>query len=93
MANVAFLGTGLMGAALAEAAAKRGDRVTAWNRTASKAKALEAFGVRVVDSVPAAVASAERVHIVLTDDGVVDAVLEAAGDALRASLVVDHSTT
>ena len=51
MANVTFLGTGLMGAALAEAAAKRGDRVTAWNRTAEKAKALEVFGVRAASSV------------------------------------------
>ena len=32
MANIAFIGTGLLGAAFAEAAAKRGDQVTAWNR-------------------------------------------------------------
>ena len=45
MANIAFLGTGLLGAAFAEAAAKRGDRVTAWNRSADKAQALAAFGI------------------------------------------------
>ncbi|HZL16358.1 MAG TPA: NAD(P)-binding domain-containing protein [Polyangia bacterium] len=93
MATITFLGTGLMGAALAEAAVKRGDRVTAWNRTASKAMALAALGVRAAATVPEAVAQAERVHIVLTDDAAVDAVLEAAGDALRSALVVDHSTT
>jgi 3-hydroxyisobutyrate dehydrogenase len=93
MATIAFLGTGLMGAALAEAAAKRGDRVTAWNRTASKAVALEPLGVRAAATVPEAVARAERVHIMLTDDAAVDAVLEAAGEGLRAALVVDHSTT
>jgi 3-hydroxyisobutyrate dehydrogenase-like beta-hydroxyacid dehydrogenase len=93
MATLAFLGTGLMGAALAQAAAKRGDRVTAWNRTASKAKALEASGVRASATVPEAVAGAERVHIMLADDGAVDSVLESAGDALRTTLVVDHSTT
>jgi 3-hydroxyisobutyrate dehydrogenase len=93
MTTIAFLGTGLMGAALAEAAAKRGDRVTAWNRTPSKAAALEAFGVRAAASVPEAVAEAERVHIMLTDDAAVDSVLEAAGDGLRSALVVDHSTT
>ncbi len=82
-----------MGAALAQAAAKRGDRVTAWNRTASKAKALEASGVRASATVPEAVAGAERVHIMLADDGAVDSVLESAGDALRTTLVVDHSTT
>jgi 3-hydroxyisobutyrate dehydrogenase len=93
MTTIAFLGTGLMGAALAEAAAKRGDRVSAWNRTASKAKALEALGVRAAATVAEAIAGAERVHIVLADDAAVDGVLDAAGDALRGALVVDHSTT
>lgn len=93
MAMITFLGTGLMGAALAEAAAKRGDRVTAWNRTASKAIALEAFGVRAAATVPEAVAHTERVHIMLADDAAVDSVLDAAGDALRSALIVDHSTT
>src|SRR5262249_61233263 len=56
MANITFLGTGLNGAGFAEAAAKRGDRVRVWNRTASKAKALEAFGVRAESTVAEAVA-------------------------------------
>jgi 3-hydroxyisobutyrate dehydrogenase len=93
MTTIAFLGTGLMGAALAEAAAKRGDHVNAWNRTASKAKALEPLGIRAAATVPGAVAGAERVHIMLSDDAAVDSILESAGDALRAALVVDHSTT
>jgi 3-hydroxyisobutyrate dehydrogenase-like beta-hydroxyacid dehydrogenase len=93
MASIAFLGTGLMGAALAEAAAKRGDRVSAWNRTAAKAKALEVFGIRASSTVPEAVAGAERVHIMLADDGAVDSALASAGDALQSALVVDHSTT
>src|SRR5580693_3226511 len=93
MAAIAFLGTGFMGAALAEAAAKRGDRVSAWNRTASKAVALRAFGVRPVATVPEAVAGAERVHIILTDDAAVDGVNASAGDALRSAIVIDHSTT
>jgi 3-hydroxyisobutyrate dehydrogenase-like beta-hydroxyacid dehydrogenase len=93
MSNIAFLGTGLMGAALAEAAAKRGDRVSVWNRTASRAKALEVFGVRAAATVPDAIAGAERVHVIVADDAAVDSVVEAAGDALRSVLVVDHSTT
>jgi 3-hydroxyisobutyrate dehydrogenase len=93
MSSTTFLGTGLMGAALAEAAAKRGDRVTAWNRSAAKAKALEAFGVRAAATVAEAIAGADRVHVMLSDDAVVDSVLETAGDALRSTLVVDHSTT
>jgi len=93
MTNVAFLGTGLMGAALAEAAAKRGERVRAWNRTAAKARALEAFGVRAAETVPEAIAGADRVHVMLSDDPAVDPVLDAAGEALRSALVIDHSTT
>jgi 3-hydroxyisobutyrate dehydrogenase-like beta-hydroxyacid dehydrogenase len=92
MATIAYLGTGLMGAALAEAAARRGDRVTAWNRTATKAQALAPFGVRAAATVAEAVAGAERVHVMLSDDAAVDSVLEAAGDALRTALVVDHTT-
>lgn len=93
MAAIAYLGAGLMGAALAEAAAKRGDRVNVWNRTASKAEALAHFGIRAAATVPEAVADVERVHVMLADDDAVDSVLAAAGDGLRATLVIDHSTT
>ena len=54
-----------MGAALAEAAAKRGDHVTAWNRTASKVRALESFGVRCATTVAEAVAGAERMDALI----------------------------
>src|SRR5258708_4818285 len=93
MAKLTFLGTGLMGSALAEAAAGRGDQVTAWNRTRSKALALSARGVRVAATPLEAVAGADRVHVMLPDDAVVDAVLDACGDALVGPLVIDHSTT
>lgn len=82
-----------MGAALAEAAAKRGDRVTVWNRTPAKAQALEHFGIRAAATVLQAVDGAERVHVMLSDDGAVDSVLEAAGEGLRSALLIDHSTT
>jgi 3-hydroxyisobutyrate dehydrogenase-like beta-hydroxyacid dehydrogenase len=93
MSKIAFLGTGLMGAALAEAAKKRGDDVAAWNRTRAKAEALEAFGIRVAGSPREALSGTERVHIMLSDDAVVDAVLADCGDALDGRLVVDHTTT
>jgi 3-hydroxyisobutyrate dehydrogenase-like beta-hydroxyacid dehydrogenase len=92
MANVTFLGTGLIGAALAEAAAKRGDTVTAWNRTAAKAEALRAFGIRAAATAAEAIAGADRVHLALPDDAAIDAVLEACGAGLIGPLVVDHST-
>ncbi len=92
MAKLAFLGTGLIGGALAEAAAKRGDSVAAWNRTRAKAEALAAHGVRVAESPAEAIAGAERVHLALPDDAVIDQVLDACGPALAGPLVIDHST-
>jgi 3-hydroxyisobutyrate dehydrogenase len=94
MAHIAFLGTGLLGGALAEAAAKRGDTVVAWNRTAEKARALTQFGVRVATSPADAVRGTERVHLVLKDDAVVEDVIAAARPGLDANtIIVDHTTT
>ena len=94
MTQLAFLGTGLLGAGFAEAAAKRGDSVTVWNRSADKARALEAFGIKVAASPAEAVRGAARVHIVLKDDAVVEDVLAQARPGLSAdAVVVDHTTT
>ncbi len=94
MSKIAFLGTGLLGAAFAEAAAKRGDTVTAWNRSPDKARALETFGVVAAASPADAVRGATRVHIVLKDDAVVEEVLAAARAGLSPdAIVIDHTTT
>ena len=94
MANIAFLGTGLLGSALAEAAAKRGDRVTVWNRTPAKAQALEKFGIRVAASPADAVRGAARAHLVLKDDEVVEDVIAKLRSGLDANaIIVDHTTT
>lgn len=92
MADVTFLGTGLIGAAMVEAALRRGDRVTVWNRTIEKARALEPLGAKVASSAVEAVRAAERVHVVLTDDAAVDAVLDPILDALGRTPIVDHTT-
>jgi 3-hydroxyisobutyrate dehydrogenase len=94
MAHIAFLGTGLLGSAFAEAAAKRGDVVAAWNRTASKAAALAAFGVTPAATPADAARGAARVHLVLKDDAVVEEVIAAARAGLGAdAILIDHSTT
>lgn len=94
MAHIAFLGTGLLGAAFAEAAAKRGDTVTAWNRSPDKALALAAFGVKAEATPAAAVRGATRVHIVLKDDAVVEEVIAAAQAGLApGAILIDHTTT
>ncbi len=94
MSNITILGTGLLGAAFAEAAAKRGDTVTVWNRSPEKAQALTAFGLKVAATAAEAVRGATRVHLILKDDAVVDEVIEAARPGLAADAVlIDHSTT
>lgn len=94
MPNIAFLGTGLLGSAFVEAALQRGDSVTVWNRTRSKAEALAAFGATVADTPADAVRGASRVHLVLKDDPVVEEVVAALRPGLAAdAVIVDHTTT
>lgn len=94
MANIAFLGTGLLGGAFAEAAAKRGDSVTAWNRSPDKVLALAQFGVKAAATPAEAVRGATRVHLVLKDDAVVDAAIAAALPGLSPdAILIDHTTT
>src|SRR5947209_17552743 len=95
MTQIAFLGTGLLGSAFVEAAAKRGDQITVWNRTADKAKALEKFGAVKAAATPAdAVRDAERVHLVLKDDEVVEDVIRQMRPGLASeAIIIDHTTT
>ena len=94
MANVAFIGTGLLGSAMVEGMLRRGDAVTVWNRTEAKARALEKLGARVAATPADAVADAERVHMTLPDDAVVDEIVAAFMPRLRRdATVIDHSTT
>jgi 3-hydroxyisobutyrate dehydrogenase len=94
MATVAFLGTGLLGSAMVEGMRRRGDAVTVWNRTEAKARALEAAGATVAATPGDAVAGAERVHMTLPDDAVVDEMMAAVVPRLRQdAIVADHSTT
>lgn len=94
MAHIAYLGTGLLGAAFVEAALGRGDAVTVWNRTRAKAEALRAFGATVADAPAEAVRGASRVHLVLSDDSAVASVLAAARPGLAPeAIIIDHTTT
>jgi len=93
MATIAVLGTGLMGAAMAEGMIRRGDAVRVFNRTRAKAEPLAALGATVCDSAADCVRGAERVHLVVSDDAAVDALLAAIDGALAPNaVVIDHST-
>ncbi|MGC9991722.1 MAG: NAD(P)-binding domain-containing protein [Candidatus Cybelea sp.] len=93
METIAFYGTGMLGSAMIRAMLRRGLAVNVWNRTAAKAQALEADGARAFTDPAEAAAGVERVHLCLSDDASVDAVLDAAlaGIALDCP-IVDHST-
>jgi len=72
----------------------RGDAVTVWNRTENKARALEAFGAKVAATPADAVAAADRVHMTLPDDAVVDDIVAGFKSRLRpTAIVIDHTTT
>ncbi len=94
MSSLCFLGTGLLGAGLADGALRRGDTVTVWNRTAAKAQALAAVGARVADTPADAVRGQRFVHLVLQDDASVEGVVEALRPGLAPdALILDHTTT
>ncbi len=91
---ITILGTGLLGSGFTRALRKKGETVRVWNRSPEKARALEAVGAVVVADAAEAVRGADRTHVVLSDDAVVDAVLAAAAPGFApGALVVDHSTT
>jgi 3-hydroxyisobutyrate dehydrogenase-like beta-hydroxyacid dehydrogenase len=94
MTHIAYLGTGLLGSGFVQAALSRGDRVTVWNRTVEKARALEPLGAHVAATPADAVRGAKRVHLVLKDDAVVEAVIAALRPGLaHDTIIVDHTTT
>lgn len=94
MSHIAFLGTGLLGSAFVEAAAKRGETITVWNRTPEKAEALTRFGVSTAAAPADAVRGARRVHLVLRDDAVVEEVVAALRPGLGDdAIIIDHTTT
>ena len=90
----AFLGMGLLGSNFVRAMLQRGETVQVWNRTLSKAKALEAYGAKAFEGVKEAVQGADFIHVALKDDATVDDVLEKASNGFKAgAVIIDHTTT
>lgn len=67
MADISFLGLGLMGTALAETMIKAGHEIIVWNRTASKAEPLVRLGAQLASD-PADAISKSPVTIVCVVD-------------------------
>jgi 3-hydroxyisobutyrate dehydrogenase len=90
----AFLGMGLLGSNFVRAMLKRNEPVQVWNRTETKAKALEEFGAKSFKEIADAVKNADIIHVTLKDDASVDEVLQSAIGALKkAAVIIDHTTT
>jgi 3-hydroxyisobutyrate dehydrogenase len=91
---IAFMGTGLLGSNFIKAMLKKGELVQVWNRTASRAKALEADGAKAFDNITDAVKDASRIHITVKDDAAVDDVLAQASTGFEPGvIIIDHTTT
>jgi 3-hydroxyisobutyrate dehydrogenase len=92
--KIAFFGTGLMGSGFVRRLRANGHEVNVWNRSAARARKLEADGARAFDDPAAALAGAERLHLSLSDDASVDGVLEPLVAAIAVGTwIVDHTTT
>lgn len=90
----AFLGMGLLGSNFVKAMLQKGQQVKVWNRTTSKAKALEKDGAKAFEDVKEAVKNADTIHLTLKDDDTVNEVLTMAEPALQpGAVIIDHTTT
>lgn len=88
--NIAVLGLGLMGSALAGALLGAGHRVTVWNRTPAKADPLVAEGATRADTPAAAVAAADLVIVCVLDYPATRGLLEEA--SLEGKVVANLTT-
>ena len=73
--KIAVLGAGLMASAIVRRLCAAGHHVSVWNRTHAKAEALAAAGAAPQATIAGAVAGAELVITMLSDDAAVDAAL------------------
>ena len=94
--RIGFLGTGTMGAPLANNLRKSGHTLTVWNRDAAKADALVKKGARGAATPREAVADQELVFLCLADEKAIDAVLDGPDGALaglgKDTVLIDVST-
>jgi 3-hydroxyisobutyrate dehydrogenase len=91
--QIAWIGTGIMGAPMARRLLRAGHRVTVFNRTRARAQALAADGANVADNPPDAVRDAEVVFTMVPDTPDLEQVVDQIAPALAAGrLVIDMST-
>jgi 3-hydroxyisobutyrate dehydrogenase len=91
--QIAWIGTGIMGAPMARRLLRAGHRVTVFNRTRARAQALTADGATLADDPAGAVRGAEVVFTMVPDTPDVEQVMDRIAPALEAGrIVIDMST-
>src|SRR5579863_4389614 len=91
--EIAWIGTGIMGAPMARRILGAGHRVRVFNRSPEKARVLAADGASLAADAAACVTGAEVVFIMVPDTPDVEATVAKIEPALKAGqLVVDMST-
>src|SRR5713101_8594637 len=91
--EVAWIGTGIMGAPMAGRMLQAGHRVRVFNRSPEKARALAADGASIAADAAASVADAEIVFVMVPDTPDVEATVAKIEPALKSGqLIVDMST-
>ncbi|KIC65884.1 NAD(P)-dependent oxidoreductase [Pseudarthrobacter phenanthrenivorans] len=91
--NVAVLGTGIMGAAMARNILRAGHRVWVWNRDPAKTEPLAEEGATRAADPAEAVAAADVVLTMLYDAAAVDQVMRQARPGVKAGTAWIQSTT
>lgn len=92
--KIAFFGAGLMGSGFIRRMLAQGHEVTVWNRSPEKAQALQAEGAKACADAAEAIRGVDRIHLSLSDDASVDAVLEPLASVIDSKIwIVDHTTT
>ena len=91
--EIAWIGTGIMGAPMARRLIEAGHRARVFNRSPEKARALAADGASIAADAAASVADAEIVFIMVPDTPDVEETVAKIEPALKAGqLIVDMST-
>jgi 3-hydroxyisobutyrate dehydrogenase-like beta-hydroxyacid dehydrogenase len=96
MANLAYIGLGVMGGRMAARLLAKGHAVTGYNRTKAKAQALADRGLRVADTPREAAAAADVTFVMVANSEALTSVADGADGFVagvgRGKTVVDMST-
>jgi 3-hydroxyisobutyrate dehydrogenase len=96
MANLGYIGLGVMGGRMANRLLSKGHRVVGFNRTRSKAEALAADGLRVADSPRDVARAADVTFVMVANSDALRAVADGADGFLAGlgagKIIVDMST-